>query len=144
MTKSRLILIGAGVLILSYAAVWMLAASGRSEAERQAEEYVMLLQIQTGAASVLEGRISLYNVNFGDASRHFERAKPMFEQARDRLNATNRQADAGVLDRVIALVNEAQRMTGALDQGANTKAAEALDALRQISLPNPATQAPSR
>jgi hypothetical protein len=135
MTKSRLMLIGAGVLVLAFVAVWLIAGSGKAEAERQAAENYMLLQIQTGAARVLEARVALYNVNFGDASRNFERAKPMFQQARDRLNATNRQADAGVLDRVIGLINDAQRMAGALDQGANTKAAEALEALRQISLP---------
>jgi hypothetical protein len=82
--------------------------------------------------------VSLYNVNFGAASQDLERAKGMFQQARDRLNATNRQADAGVLDKVIGLVTEAQRMAGSLDQGANTKAAEALEALKAISLPDPA------
>ena len=139
MTKSRLMLIAAGLLLLAFVAVWFVAGSGKAAAERQAAENHMLLQIQTGVARVLEARVSLYNVNFGDASRNFERAKPMFLQARDRLNATNRQADAGVLERVIGLINEAQRMAGALDQGANTKAAEALEALKAISLPDPAS-----
>ena len=141
MNKGRLALIGFGVLLAAFFAGWLIAGSGRSAAEREAAESQLLLQIQTGRARLLEARVSLYNVNFGDASRHFERAKPLFEQARIRLNATNRQADAGILERVIALVTDAQRMTGALDQGANTKAGEALEALRGLSLPEPSPSA---
>ena len=144
MTRSRLVLAGVGVLVLSFVVGWLLGRSGRAELENTAAENHMLLQIQTGAARVLEARVSLYNNNFCDASRHLERAKPMFEGARDRLNATNRQADAAVLDRVAAIIADAQRMAGALDTGANTKAGEALAALREINLPEPeAIQAPA-
>ena len=139
MNKSRLVLAGIALLLVAFVAVWFVAGSGKSEAERQAAENHMLLQIQTGMTRVLEARVALYNVNFGDASGKFEGAKGVFLQARDRLNATNRQADAGVLDKVIGLINEAQRMAGALDQGANTKAAEALEALKAVSLPAPSS-----
>lgn len=135
MTRYRLVLIGIGVLLLSFVTGYLLGNSGKGQLQRDVAENHMLLQIQTGVARVLEARVALYNVNFGDASRSFERAKPMFEQARDRLNATDRQADAAVLDRVAALIADAQRMTGELNTGANSKAGEALDALRDITIP---------
>jgi len=135
MTRYRLVLVGIGVLLLSFVTGYLLGRSGRGELERTSAENHMLLQIQNGTARVLEARVALYNNNFGDASRNFERAKPMFEAARNRLNATNRQQDGGVLDRVTALITEAQRLAGELNTGANSKAGEALDALRDLSLP---------
>ena len=135
MNKGRLAVIGVVVVAVAFLAGLVSGTLGRSAAERERDENHMLLQIQTGVARTLAGRVAIYNVNFGDASREFENARGMFAQARDTLNATDRAADAAVLDKVIALVTEAQRMSGVLDQGANTKAAEAIEALRQISLP---------
>lgn len=141
MNKGRLAVIGVVVVAVAFLAGLVSGTLGRSAAEGERDENHMLLQIQTGVARTLAGRVAIYNVNFGDASREFENARGMFTQARDTLNATDRAADAAVLDKVIALVTEAQRMSGVLDQGANTKAAEAIEALRQISLPErPAAQ----
>ena len=135
MNKGRLAVIGVVVVAVAFLAGLVSGTLGRSAAERERDENQLQLQIQTGIARTLAGRVAIYNVNFGDASREFQAAKGMFEQVRVTLNATDRAADAAVLDKVIALVDEAQRMSGAMDQAANTKGAEAIEALRQISLP---------
>ncbi len=137
MTRYRLVLIGIGVLLLSFVTGWLLGRSGRAELENIATENHMLLQIQTGVARALKARVELYNNNFGEASRYLENAKGMFIMARDHLNASNRAADAGVLDRVAGLITEAQRLAGELNTGANSKVGEALTVLLEISLPEP-------
>jgi hypothetical protein len=134
MTRSRLVLIGAGVLVLSFVVGWLLGASGRSGAEQAQRQAEMLLDLQTGRARILEARVALYNVNFGDASRLLERAKPALARGRDALTAIGRAADAGSIDRALAAVDEAQRMVGSLDQGANTKLADALEAFKALDV----------
>jgi hypothetical protein len=79
---------------------------------------------------VLDARVSLYNMNFGDASRRFEEAKEPLRRIRQRY------VDAGSTDAVRGLsaalehLDEAQRLAGKLEPAANTKAGEALEAIR--------------
>lgn len=138
MTKSRLALIGAGVLVVVFAAGWLWGASGRSAAENALETAELQLDLSSARADLLAARVALYNVNFGDASRRIEEARPALTRARDALNAAGRTAHAGFVDAALRAVEEAQRMAGALDQGANTRLAEAIDALAEIPAPAPA------
>jgi hypothetical protein len=134
MDKTRLTLLGIVLIAGAFLGGLVMGTRGKAPAERDAAAYHMDLMLQTGVARALHARVALYNLNFGEASRDLERAKGMFEQARGRLTETRREADARVLERVIALLNEAQQLTGALDQGANTKVAEALTALPDLPL----------
>jgi len=140
MTKPKLALIGAGVLVAVFAAGWLFGASGRSAAEHARDTVELQLELESARAGLLAARVALYNVNFGDASRLMEQAKPALLRARDRLNASNRTAHAGSVDAAVRAVEDAQRMAGALDQGANTRLAEAIDALATVPAPSPATE----
>ena len=48
--------------------------------------------------SVPGARVELYNLNFGNASRHFEDAKGLLRRAAERLNTAGQQEDAKRLD----------------------------------------------
>ena len=79
---------------------------------------------------MLEARVSLYNVNFGDASRHFEDAKAPLRRVRERYQNVGKNAAAGSIAAALEHVEEGQRLAGKLDQAANTKANDALEAIR--------------
>ena len=126
----RLVLIAAiGVLVvlgLGYA--W--GASGRGTMQTALDEARQRLDIADARGLVLDARVSLYNMNFGDASRRFEEAKDPIRRIRQRF------VDAGSTDAVRSIsaalehLEEAQRLAGKLDPAANTKAGEALEAIK--------------
>jgi hypothetical protein len=126
----RLVLIAAiGVLVvlgLGYA--W--GASGRGTMQTALDEAHQRLDIADARGLVLDARVSLYNMNFGDASRRFEEAKDPIRRIRQRF------VDAGSTDAVRSIsaalehLEEAQRLAGKLDPAANSKAGEALEAIK--------------
>ena len=126
----RLVLIAAiGVLVifgLGYA--W--GASGRGTMQTALDEARQRLDIADARGLVLDARVSLYNMNFGDASRRFEEAKDPIRRIRQRF------VDAGSTDAVRSIsaalehLEEAQRLAGKLDPAANSKAGEALEAVK--------------
>ena len=79
---------------------------------------------------ILERRASLYNNNFGDASRHFEDAKVPLRRLRARYQNAGARDAASSVDAAIAGVEEGQRLASKLDPSANNKAMEALDAIK--------------
>ena len=126
----RLVLIAAiGVLVvlgLGYA--W--GASGRGTMQTALDDARQRLDIADARGLVLDARVSLYNMNFGDASRRFEEAKDPIRRIRQRF------VDAGSTDAVRSIsaalehLEEAQRLAGKLDPAANSKAGEALEAVK--------------
>src|SRR6185436_17227757 len=78
------------VLGLGYA--W--GASGRSVMQTGLDEARQRLDVAEARALVLDARVSLYNMNFGDASRRFEEAKDPLRRIRQRY------VDAGSTDAV--------------------------------------------
>ena len=114
------------VLGLGYA--W--GVSGRSSLQTSLDDARQRLDMAEARALVLDARVSLYNNNFGDASRRFEDAKDPLRRIRQRY------VDAGSTDSVRSLsaaiehLEEAQRLAGKLDPAANSKAGEALEAVR--------------
>ena len=126
----RLVLIAAiGVLvILGLGYAW--GASGRGAMQTALDEARQRLDIADARGLVLDARVSLYNMNFGDASRRFEEAKDPIRRIRQRF------VDAGSTDAVRSIsaalehLEEAQRLAGKLDPAANSKAGEALEAVK--------------
>ena len=78
---------------------------------------------------LLEARVSLCNVNFGDASKHFEEAKPALRRVRERFQNIGKNAAAGDIAAALEHIEEGQRLAGKLDQAANSKANDALEAI---------------
>jgi hypothetical protein len=105
-------------------------ASGRGALHTSLDEAKQQLDLAEARGQILEGRVSLYNNNFGDASRHFEDSKAPLRRMKARFQeAGSRDAATGV-DAALAHIEEAQRLAAKLDPAANNKATEALDAIK--------------
>jgi hypothetical protein len=130
MSRNRMILIGAGAVVLIFAIGYIWGASGRFTAENALGDVRLQLDLAEARGHLLDGRVALYNVNFGEASRQFEDAKAPLRHARDRFQQTGRNAAAGHLTTALGQIDEAQKLAAKLDQSANSKAAEALEAIR--------------
>ena len=130
MQKVRLALIAVVVAIVIFGLGYGWGASGRGALQRSLDEAQQQAEMAQARGLLLDARVSLYNMNFGDASRNFEDAKTPLRRAQQRF------ADGGEADRARSVgtalerVDEAQRLAGKLDQASNSKAGEALDALK--------------
>src|SRR6478672_4018846 len=130
MSVARQILIGVVVVLVVLGLGFGWGASGRSTAERALEESKQQLDLAEARGRILEARVSLYNVNFGDAQRQLEEAKTPLTRARDRFQQDGKRDSAEGLSAALARVQEAQRLAGKLDQSANSQANEALKAIQ--------------
>lgn len=130
MRIGKLILIGLVVLLVTLGLGYAWGASGRTAAERALEDVRAQADISEARGRILEGRVSLYNVNFGDAQRQFEDAKAPLTRARERYQNDGKRDAAEGISAALAHVQEAQRLAAKLDQGANSQAGQALEAIK--------------
>jgi len=73
-------------------------------------------------AAVLDARVAIYSVNFGEASRHLEDARGLLRRADERLKSLGRDDEVRQVQMALASIDDAQRMAGKLDQSANSRA----------------------
>jgi len=71
---------------------------------------------------VLDARLSISSVNFGQASQHFEDARAALQRALARLTDQGRAADVAQVQLALSGIDDAQQMAGKLDQNANSRA----------------------
>lgn len=130
MTRAKWILtaVVALVVILGLAYAW--GASGRLSLQRTLDDTRQQLDLAEARGLILDARISLYNLNFGEASRALEEAKAPLRRARERYQEAGRPDAALSIESAARHLEEAQRLAGKLDPGANSKAGEALEAIR--------------
>ena len=105
-------------------------ASGRRALLASLDTTRQQLDLAEARGAILDARVSLYNMNFGDASRHLEQAKEPLRRLKDRYQDAGRSDAASSADAAMRHVDEAQRLAGKLDPAANNTAGQALDALR--------------
>jgi hypothetical protein len=130
MTRGRILLsiLVALVVCLGLGYVW--GGSGRGALESALEESRQQLDLAEARGAVLDARVSLYNNNFGDASRRLEDAKEPLRRVKTRYQEEQESEAASSIDAALSHVDEAQRLAGKLDPAANSRAGEALDAIR--------------
>ena len=104
--------------------------AGRGDLTAALDDAKQQLDLAEARGEILDGRVSLYNNNFGDASRHFENAKAPLRRLKERYQQQRKRDAASSIDAALGMVDEAQRMTGKLDPTANSKATDALEAIR--------------
>ena len=126
--KKILIAVVIAIVVLGLGFPW--GASGRRTAEGALDEARQQLDLAEARGRILEARVSLYNVNFGDAQRQLEDAKVPLTRARDRYQQDGKRDSAEGLSAALARLQDAQRLAGRLDQNANTQANEALKAIQ--------------
>ena len=90
------------------------------------------LQLVEARAQVLDGRLSLYLVNFGDAGRHFAFGKSALAPARATLVERGQTDLVAKLDQSIKEIDAAQAQASSLSQDANSRAGEAARLLNEI------------
>lgn len=120
-------------LLLSLGIGYVWGASGRSAAETTAADAQGQLEETDARVRLLEARVSLYNLNFGDASRHLEEAKVPLRRLRVRYEENGRAPAVAAVDGALRHVDEAQQLAGKLDQAANSRAGDAIKALESAA-----------
>jgi hypothetical protein len=116
------------VVVLGLGYAW--GASGRRTVQSALDDAGQRLDIAEARGQLLDARVSLYNVNFGDASKRLEEAKAPLRRLRQRYADDGKTDAARNIGAALEYVDEAQRLSGKLDQAANGKASEALEAIR--------------
>jgi hypothetical protein len=109
---------------------WIIGASGRSEREQARTLEARRADLAEARALMLDGRIALFQSNFGLASQRFEAAKVLVEQVQTRLRELTLAERAGRLEIVLAHLRDAQHLAAAFDPSAHTAADEAFKALQ--------------
>jgi hypothetical protein len=133
MTPTIWVLAGFAALVVALGVGYAMGGSGRFTLQNALDDVRGRLDLADARVHLLEARVSLYNVNFGDASRHFEEAKAPLRRVRERYQNIGKNAAAGSIAAALEQIEEAQRFTGKLDLAANAKANDALEAIRVAS-----------
>jgi hypothetical protein len=127
------LILGIGVALLAALGLgWAWGASGRSDINRALRIAELRDGLLEARAAVLETRLDIYSVNFGEASRHLEAARSALRAAEARLNGLDRQDDVTRLKIALTRIDEAQRMAGQLNQDANSVAADAAKTINDV------------
>lgn len=126
--KKALTLLIALVVTLGLGFAW--GASGRLTVQSALDAATQQLDLAEARGAILDARVSLYNMNFGDASRNLERAKEALRRLKGRYQEAGKNDAASSADAALRHVDEAQRLAGALDPAANNPAGQALEALK--------------
>ena len=126
----KLILAGLVALIVALGLGYAWGASGRLTIQAALDDTRQQLDLAEARGHLLDARVSLYNMNFGDASRRLEEAKVPLRRTRQRYSDDDKDEAARAVATALEHVDEAQRLANKLDQAANTKTGEALEAIR--------------
>jgi hypothetical protein len=131
---SRVKVIAAIVAAVSLAALlsFFYGRSGASVEQAAFENLRLRLQMVEARAQVLDGRVSLYLVNFGDAGRHFAFAKGPLAAARATLSGRSETEQVGRVDQALKEIDAAQELASRLSQDANSRAGEAARLLNDV------------
>ena len=119
-------------LLVTLGAGWVWGASAGWATARALRATELRADLLGGRAAVLDARLDIYSVNFGEASRHFEAARVALRSAAVRLQALDRQQDASRVATALARIDEAQQLAGQLNQDANARAAEAAKTISEV------------
>jgi hypothetical protein len=117
-------------LVVTFGGGYAVGGSGRLTTQTALDEARGRLDLAEARGQILEARVSLYNMNFGDASKHLEDAKAPLRRVHERYQQVGKNAAASSISAALEQLAEGQRLAGKLDQAANSKANDALEAIR--------------
>jgi hypothetical protein len=127
------LILGTGLALLVALGIgWVWGTSGKSEINQSLRAAELRSGLLESRAAVLDARLDLYSVNFGEASRHFEMARAALRAADARLSALGRQEESKRLEAALARIDEAQRLAGKLNQDANAVAADVAKTISDV------------
>ena len=111
---------------------WIWGALGRSDVAAALQTAELRGELLGARAAVLDARVAIYSVNFGEASAHLENARGLLGRANDRLKGLGRDDEVTQVQTALASIDDAQRLAGKLDQSANARAGEAAKLLAGV------------
>lgn len=135
--RTKLILGVAAAVLVAFFAGWAFATWGGPDTAAALRAAELRGELLGARAAVLDARVAIYSVNFGQASAHLENARGLLRRAAERLTALGRDAEAAQAASALAAIDEAQRMAGKLDQSANTRAGDAAKMLSDLLAADP-------
>jgi hypothetical protein len=77
-------------LMVALLAGWIWGRSGRSDIARALEAAELRSELRGARAAVLDARVAIYSINFGEASGHLENARNLLRRADERLKSLGR------------------------------------------------------
>ena len=116
-------------VVVAFGSGWCVGASGRTSLALDLAQTGLRADVAEVRASVLDARVSLTQSNFGDARRALQRASVIAERVQLRLRDVGQADRASGVQTAIAHLAEADRLSGALDPGADAAAVLAVQAL---------------
>ena len=119
-------------LAIALFAGWIWGRSGRSDMVRALQTSELRSELLGARAAVLDARVAVYSVNFGEASRHLEGARGLLGRADERLKSLGREDEVRQVQGALASIDDAQRMAGKLDQSANSRAGDAAKIIADV------------
>lgn len=129
---AKLVLGIAAGLMVALLAGWMWGRSGRSDMAHALETSELRADLLGARAAVLDARMAIYGVDFGQASKHLEDARGVLRRVDERLKSLGRDDDVKQAERALAGIDDAQRMALNLDQNANSRAGEVAKILADL------------
>lgn len=126
----KLVLAIVVAILIAFGVGFGWGASGKTAARKALDATKQQLDIAEARGHILDARVSLYNVNFGDAQRQLDDAKPPLTRARDRAQSQGTKDQADALSAALNDVDQAQRLASRLDPNANNQANEALKSIQ--------------
>jgi hypothetical protein len=132
MHKTKLVLGALVALIVAAMGGWLWGTLGNRDLSRSLDASLVRNDLLGAYTSVLEARLEIYSINFGEASKHLENARAQLGRAGEELNTLGRQDDAVRLGPALERIDEAQQLAGKLDQSANARSAEAATIIHDV------------
>ena len=111
---------------------WIWGTSGQSDATRALETAELKGELLGARAAILDARVAIYSVNFGEASGHLENARGLLRRAEERLKRLVLDDEVKQVQAALTCIDDAQRMAGKLDQSANSRAGDAAKMLADL------------
>ena len=129
---AKLVLGIVGGLLVALLAGWIWGRSGQSDTAHALQTAELRGDLLGARAAVLDARVAIYSVNFGEASGHLENAKDFLRRADARLKSRGWSDEVKYVATARAGIDDAQRLAGKLDQNANSRAGEAAKVLSNV------------
>lgn len=119
-------------LLVAVLAGWIWGRSGQSDTAHALQTAELRGELLGARAAVLDARVAIYSVNFGEASGHLENARDFLHRADERLKSLGWSDEVKHVATALAGIDDAQRLAGKLDQNANSRAGEAAKMLSNV------------
>jgi hypothetical protein len=117
------------VLVLG---AWAYGRMSMAPARADADNTRLRMLLLEARTQVLDGQLGLYAANFGNASQHFEYAKPPLTEAANELRRLDHDDLAIKADAALQQVSTARDLAAKLSLDANSRAGEASKLLGEV------------